>query len=339
MQNHRKVFWGILGVGVLVCLAAVFGLVSRSRQEYRVRVILPAQCVGKYSYADEMITSKGGKIRLTAGEGWTEAKVILIPLESTGRMQMIGPVSLKAGEELKLGVERNTPYVLCANIDNPSDRVQAVYVNIKGAGVHAMTNNADRTLPLVMKAGNGEELVIGRRNMRYENWRSLWESQSNERFLRYLANRPALETKDGMRISLPDGYALDAYDEKSGLAGGTAIQPASTGSLGRFDAAMADIRFDSGIPELNADGIPVWNGGVRQEGVVVGLRQNKEDWPYIRVRETKTSDGGGNEGDYYYYYYVKEGEAFYYYLALSTKEFTMDQADRIACTVKIQKTK
>ena len=167
-----------------------------------------------------------------------------------------------------------------------------------------------------------------------------------------------------MDIDLPTGYDIsDIYDD-IGWMGGALILPKSyweassetapiewqySGVISRIPAANVNITFTNGLP--NHSGIPIDNHTVEEYIGVIGLERSTNQWPAIMLKESHDlytqseiedmkqkgidTDNMMLTADYWNFWFVKEGEATYYILTLSAKEFSQDEAERIARTVSI----
>lgn len=169
------------------------------------------------------------------------------------------------------------------------------------------------------------------------------------------------------KIDLPPQYYFGNYQNYIGWKGGFLILPISYEAAGSQGSAPAewqysgllsmipkentDITYTSGIPDLS--GIPLQNHSEVEYIKVIGLERSTMQWPAIMVKESHDlytaadlydlkekgvdveSEDFDPTSEYWTFYFVKESEDNYFVLSLSMKEFTQEEAERIAKSVII----
>lgn len=172
---------------------------------------------------------------------------------------------------------------------------------------------------------------------------------------------------DWMDITLPRGYSISSFDDAIGYMGGSLILPRSyhaedseygpsewqySGLISRLpaDSGMATVTFDNGIPDPSS--MPRDNHTDTEYLKTIGLERSNTQWSAVMLKEnhdlytasqlSEMKDEGidltGKEltSDYWSFWFVKEGEDTYYLLTLSAKDFTQEEAEKIAGTVSIK---
>ena len=125
-----------------------------------------------------------------------------------------------------------------------------------------------------------------------------------------------------------------------------------SGLISRIPAENTGITFKKGLPERSATGIPQPNHSITEYVDIIGLERSNMQWPAIMLKVSHdlymTSEIAGLEdegedissietsSDYWEFWFVKEGEDTYYLLMLSAKEFSQEEAEKIARTVIIK---
>lgn len=311
LDYKKPAFW-IICAGVFACIVLAVCFLTNPTKTYGVKIVVPANCVGKFSYSSEEVHAKGsGHITLTAGENLHDTEVMLVPMEGTGEMKIIKPFYMTQGMPVKVTLEKDTWYILCVNVENGSNEPRDVYVNVKGARLREMDYqpSADHRIPYTIPAdvvGREEDIIIGRHDpaveaaMKESLKKQIEEQQALDGFEESL-KETSFETHP-IGISLPQGYSIGAYREELGLAGGTLIEPVSyhcyenspgyaradwqySGFLCKFPAEAVDIQFVDGQPELGADGIPTQDYTVRN-GIVTIPPFNPDGWWCFLITET-----------------------------------------------------
>ncbi|MBR1770812.1 MAG: hypothetical protein IJ747_02140 [Lachnospiraceae bacterium] len=171
---------------------------------------------------------------------------------------------------------------------------------------------------------------------------------------------------DWMQVDLPEGYAIGAFAEDIGWMGGALILPQSyqvqaassapmewqySGLISRIPAESAEVTFTNGIPDVSSH-LPLDNHSAGTNLAVIGLERSNTQWSAIlrsanhdlyTVAEIGELEAAGQNvsileptSDYWEFWFVKEGEDTYYILTLSAKEFSQEEAERIAKTVFIR---
>ncbi|SFQ22733.1 Signal transducer regulating beta-lactamase production, contains metallopeptidase domain [Butyrivibrio proteoclasticus] len=172
---------------------------------------------------------------------------------------------------------------------------------------------------------------------------------------------------DWMDITLPSGYSISSFDDAIGYMGGSLILPRSyyaedseygplewqySGLISRLpaDSGMATVTFDNGIPDPSS--MPRDNHTDAEYLKTIGLERSNTQWSAVMLKEnhdlytasqlSEMKDEGIDltrkelTSDYWSFWFVKEGEDTYYLLTLSAKEFTQEEAEKIARTVSIK---
>ena len=171
---------------------------------------------------------------------------------------------------------------------------------------------------------------------------------------------------DWMDITLPSGYSISSFRDDIGWQGGALILPRSYDIAAGFDSAPSEwiysglisrmpadntgVTYKNGIPDLS--GIPMNNHTYAEYIKVIGLERSNMQWPAIMLKENHdlytasdmsrlSASGIDTEAmdltsDYWSFWFVKEGEDTYYLLTLSAKDFTQEEAEKIAGTVSIK---
>lgn len=165
-------------------------------------------------------------------------------------------------------------------------------------------------------------------------------------------------------IELPNGYSFSQYDADGGYGGSFLILPQSyngeengetplewlfSGMLTKYPAANTKVTYTNGIPNLS--GVMIPNHTVEKYLEVIGLERSNMQWPAIMLEENHSlytapqieqmKQNGIDTSkidltsEYWYFWFVKEGENTYYVLSLSKKEFSKEEAIKIAKTVSI----
>lgn len=167
-------------------------------------------------------------------------------------------------------------------------------------------------------------------------------------------------------IDLPQGYSLSSFYQYGGYGGCFYIEPLSyelnqveegtpfewfySGMIGKAPANITNITYKNGIPELS--GVRIENHTTANYLEVIGLERSNNQWPAIMLEEshdlyTQAEIEAMKEqgidtskldlvGDYWYFWFVKEGADNYYVLSLSKKEFSKEEAIKIAKSLTIQ---
>ena len=318
--NYKKPAFWILCAAAAACIVLVVCFLTNPPRTYSVKVIVPADCVGKFAYSDEELCAKGnGKITLTAGENLPDTEVMLVATEGTGEMKTIAPFYMTPGVPVQVTLEKDTWYRLCVNVRNETDEPREVFVNAKGVELRIADYQivADRRFPYTIPAsvvGREEDIIIARQDAEYEKklQAALEEQQAKLKQMQeeLEEQKQMLETESQpIGISLPQGYSIGAYKEALGLAGGNLIEPVSyrcyekspayemedwyySGFLCKFPAQVLDIKFSDGKPEpdlaglTSGIGIPLQNHTVRENGMVVGEQYESDGWWYLCIKES-----------------------------------------------------
>ena len=318
LSYKKPAFW-ILCAAVAACIVLVVCFLTNPPKTYAVKVIVPANCVGKFAYSDEEVCAKwSGKITLTAGENLPDTEVMLVATEGTGEMKTIAPFYMTPGMPVQVTLEKDTWYRLCVNVQNETDELQNVYVNVKGVDLRIADYqpSADARLPYRITGsfyGREADIIIARRDAEYEKklQAALEEQAKLKQMQEELEEQKQMQETESypIGISLPQGYSIGAYKEALGLAGGTLIEPVSyhcyekspayemedwyySGFLCKFPAQVLDIKFSDGKPEpdlaglTSGIGIPLQNHTVRENGMVVGEQYESDGWWYLCIKES-----------------------------------------------------
>ncbi|MBR1701387.1 MAG: hypothetical protein IJ716_05475 [Lachnospiraceae bacterium] len=318
LSYKKPAFW-ILCAAVAACIVLVVCFLTNPPKTYAVKVIVPANCVGKFAYSDEEVCAKwSGKITLTAGENLPDTEVMLVATEGTGEMKTIAPFYMTPGMPVQVTLEKDTWYRLCVNVQNETDEPQNVYVNVKGVDLRIADyqSDADARLPYRITGsfyGREADIIIARRDAEYEKklQAALEEQAKLKQMQEELEEQKQMQETESypIGISLPQGYSIGAYKEALGLAGGTLIEPVSyhcyekspayemedwyySGFLCKFPAQVLDIKFSDGKPEpdlaglTSGIGIPLQNHTVRENGMVVGEQYESDGWWYLCIKES-----------------------------------------------------
>ena len=183
----------------------------------------------------------------------------------------------------------------------------------------------------------------------------------NDGLENFLRTKPKVE--DWLDIKLPEGYTLGSYQGDLGYGGAALILPQVyvaegkkedsfapaewlyAGVVGRIPGAMDCFSFKNG--KLQKEVFPQEN----HSSVEKVTRLDDLDWPAILLEHYNHDIYTGGQlaelmeqgieptettSDYWHFFFVKEGEDVEYYLALTSKEFTREEAIAIARTVKIK---
>lgn len=333
--NYKKPAFWLLCAGIVACLILVVCFLTNPPRAYAVKVVVPADCVGKFAYSDEELCARGsGKITLTAGENLPDTEVMLLAMEGAGEMKTIAPFYMTPGMPVQVTLEKDTWYKLCVNVPNETDEPREIYVNVKGVELRIADYqpHADARLPYTIPAsvvGREEDIIIARRDAEYEKkLQAALEEQQAKQMEELETQKQMLEQQMQMQeglllsdqgtvqnaesqpigISLPQGYSIGAYKEALGLAGGTLIEPVSYHCYENSSAyEMEDwyysgflCKFPAEVLELKfSDGKPEPDMAGLTSGTGIPLQNHT-------VRENGMVVGEQYESDGWWYLCIKE---------------------------------
>lgn len=337
LSYKKPAFW-ILCAAVAAGIVLVVCFLTNPPKTYSVKVIVPANCVGKFAYSDEELCARGsGKITLTAGENLPDTEVMLVATEGTGEMKTIAPFYMTPGMPVQVTLEKDTWYRLCVNVRNETDEPQNVFVNVKGVDLRIADYqpSADARLPYTIPAsvaGREEDIIIARQDAEYEKklqaaleeqaQAALEEQAKLKQMLEELEEQKQMQISlllsdqgtvqnaesQPIGISLPQGYSIGAYKEALGLAGGNLIEPVSYHCYEKSPAYEMEDWYYSGFlckfpAEVMAvkfsDGRPEPDAAWNSSGAGIPLQNHT-------VRENGVVTGEQQDSDGWWYLCIKE---------------------------------
>ncbi len=332
LKYKKPAFW-ILCAAAAACIVLVVCFLTNPPRTYSVKVIVPADCVGKFAYSDEELCAKGnGKITLSAGENLPDTEVMLVATEGTGEMKTIAPFYMTPGVPVQVTLEKDTWYRLCVNVRNETDEPREVFVNAKGVELRIADYQivADRRFPYTIPAsvvGREEDVIIARQDAEYEKklQAALEEQQAKLKQMQeemqeevekqmlesqILSDQGAVQSSESqpIGISLPQGYSIGAYKEALGLAGGNLIEPVSYRCYEKSPAyEMEDwyysgflCKFPAEVITVNfSDGRPEPDAAWTSSGTGIPLQNHT-------VRENDVVTGEQQDSAGWWYLCIKE---------------------------------
>lgn len=145
VMNYKKpAFWTIL-VSVAVCmLAAVCFLTNPKRNQFDIKIVIPAGSQEQFVYSHEEISPVKNEITVLSGDGLGDTEVVLRPAETNGEYAS-SPVYLTPGMSVKIDGEKGGWFQIGVNVQNQTDEDMVVYVKVKGVEVR-IADSADDDL-------------------------------------------------------------------------------------------------------------------------------------------------------------------------------------------------
>ena len=169
---------------------------------------------------------------------------------------------------------------------------------------------------------------------------------------------------DWYTVELPEKYSVGEFRADLGLSGGALISPevnpmptwapieewCYAGFIGKIqsDSTDVNIEFVNGVPQ--PIGLPTGNH-FEKEILQVNPLENSDGWYvmealskndlYTAAQLEELKESGKSLSDeemfslYWEFYFIKEGNDTYYYLTLAQKEFSFEEAERIAQSVEM----
>lgn len=122
MKKHIS----ILVVSICILLLTACG----KKDDYEIKITIPAGSTEAFAYSDEEISPIGNKITISSGEGLSDTLVVLKPVE-VKEENAYEPTYLTPGMPVKMDVEKEAWFKVGVALQNPSDKDMVVSVHVE----------------------------------------------------------------------------------------------------------------------------------------------------------------------------------------------------------------
>ncbi len=135
MDYRKPVFW-IIPVSIAVCaVVAVCFLTNPRKDQFTLRIVVPAGSQKAVVYAGEEISPLGNHITVSSGDGLGDTEVSLKTVQVKTETAYDEPAYLTPGMPVRMTAEKGGWFKIGVNIQNDTDEDKIVYLNVENVEV------------------------------------------------------------------------------------------------------------------------------------------------------------------------------------------------------------
>ena len=119
-------------IAALLTLLPALLFAACGGKDIALTIYVPPGSGEEFAYSHEEISSDGGSITLSCGEGLGDTEVALLPVDDTRPPE---PFYLTPGMPVTVEVEKGKWYKVGVNLENSGEEALRVFVKVRGAEV------------------------------------------------------------------------------------------------------------------------------------------------------------------------------------------------------------
>lgn len=148
LQYKKPAFWVIAAVIVVCAAVAACFLTNPKKQDFTIRIVIPAGSEEKFCYSHEEISPVKNRITMWAGEGLSDTEVVLKPVKMDIEQGELFQRSyhssyITPGMPIKMDIEKGEWFQIGVSVQNPTDKDMEVFVCVKGVEVRIASKQSE----------------------------------------------------------------------------------------------------------------------------------------------------------------------------------------------------